>query len=84
MVCAFMPDWFAETSRWVDASIKTAAAESPQNAQLLADWTSAWLLRATDALEPVATLALGEGAGPVFETVVDAFKARAGKLGLPL
>lgn len=84
MICAFMPDWFAETSRWVDASIKTAAAESPQNAQLLADWTRGWLARATDALEPVATLALGEGAGPVLETVVDAFRARVAKLGVTL
>ena len=84
MVCAFMPDWFGETSRWVDASIKTAAAESPHNAQLLAGWTNAWLARATDALEPVATLALGEGAGSVLETVVDLFKARVAKLGVAL
>lgn len=84
MVASFMPDWFAETSRWVDASIKTAAAESPENAALLSTWTRCWLARATEAMEPIATLALGGGAGPILDTVVETFRARVTKLGLSI
>jgi phenol hydroxylase P1 protein len=30
MLTQFMTDWFAETRKWVDATVKTAAAESPR------------------------------------------------------
>jgi phenol hydroxylase P1 protein len=30
MLTQFMTDWYAETRKWVDATVKTAAAESPR------------------------------------------------------
>jgi phenol hydroxylase P1 protein len=35
MLLRFQTEWFAETCKWVDASVKTAAAESSENARLL-------------------------------------------------
>jgi hypothetical protein len=38
MLTEFQVDWFDETSRWVDATLKTAADESLANAAQLAQW----------------------------------------------
>ena len=32
MLTEFINDWYDETTRWVDATVKTAAEESPENA----------------------------------------------------
>lgn len=81
MLTQFMSDWHVESVRWVDATVKTAAAESPANATLLAGWIAHWRGRALDALEPLARLALGEEGGEVLKQVAGAFDARVGKLG---
>lgn len=59
MLCAFMPEWQDESSRWIDNVIKIAAAESPANRGLIAEWARVWADRAQAALAPVADLALG-------------------------
>lgn len=59
MLTAFMPEWFDESARWVDAVIKIAAAESADNRALIAGWVRDWGARAQAALQPVAALALG-------------------------
>jgi phenol/toluene 2-monooxygenase (NADH) P1/A1 len=60
MLTAFMPEWHDESARWVDAVVKTAAAESDANRSLIAGWAKAWAARAEAALAPVAELALGD------------------------
>jgi phenol hydroxylase P1 protein len=60
MLTSFMPEWHDESARWVDAVIKTAAAESDANRVLIARWVQAWTERALAALAPVAQLALGD------------------------
>jgi len=60
MLTAFMPEWHDESARWVDAVVKTAAAESDANRKLIAQWVQAWTERAQAALAPVAQLALGD------------------------
>ncbi|WP_028311575.1 aromatic/alkene monooxygenase hydroxylase subunit beta [Derxia gummosa] len=82
MLTAFMTDWFAETGKWVDAVVKTAAAESDANRALLSQWTAAWRDRALAALEPVAASAFGDDSAEVLATVAQTFASRAAKLGL--
>lgn len=82
MLLRFQSEWFAETSKWIDATIKTAAAESPENAALLSQWTAAWRERAIAALAPLAAHALGDGAEAALADVVRRFDARATKAGL--
>ena len=77
--------WFEETAKWVDAVVKTMAAESSENNALISGWTAkgrdTWL----EALTPMAQAAMGEEqAGIALEAVKTAFNTRAGKLGLKL
>lgn len=81
MLLRFQAEWFAESSRWVDASVKVAAAE---NRELVSGWTRVWLDRAVAALTPLAVFALGDQGEPVMTELVEQFKARAAKLGLGL
>lgn len=82
MIQEFMVNWFDETSRWVDATVKTAAAESKANAGLLAQWAAHWKTLITEALAPLATEALGAGAQEALAAATRNLDARVAKLGL--
>ena len=82
MLTEFMDTWYAESLKWVDAFVKTAAAESPENKQLLSAWTRDWTVRAADALAPLAKLMYFDDAQPVLDEVRAALLARITKLGL--
>lgn len=82
MLLRFPNEWFTEASKWVDATIKTAAGESAANAELLSGWFAAWRDRALQALIPVAELALGDGASAAIAASLSALDARAAKAGL--
>lgn len=82
MLTQFMPEWFAETSRWIDAVAKTAAAESEENRALITRWVAEWSDRAQAALSPIAELALGAQGHEALGEVVESFKARCKKAGL--
>ncbi|NMM28265.1 MAG: phenol hydroxylase [Glaciimonas sp.] len=84
MLTRFQSEWYAETSKWVDATLKTAVGESSENQQLISLWTSTWRDRAVKALKPIAVLALGKKADAVMTELVDEFNARAVKFGLTL
>lgn len=84
MLTRFQTEWFAETRKWVDASIKTAAAESPENKALLSQWTTHYRDQALDALAPLARFALGEQTDAVMAELKEEFNARAAKAGLAL
>lgn len=84
MLTQFMTDWFGETKKWVDATVKTAAAESADNRALLARWTAHWRDRAAAALLPVARIALGERSDEVVAEVVSQFNARLAKAGVEI
>ena len=81
MLSEFMIDWFAESSRWVDAVLKTASAESVANRALLAGWCTHWLPRVEAALAPLATAAFAETASAELNAVMSALTARYAKLG---
>lgn len=82
MLTAFMPEWHDESARWVDAVVKTAAAESEANAQHIAAWVQAWAERALEALAPVARLALGDTGGRALDDAATQLAERCRKAGL--
>lgn len=82
MMTGFLADWFADNSRWTDAVLKAAAAESEENRATLNGWLNKWGARAAEALTPVAISVLGD-LGPA--AIADAraqLSARLDKLGL--
>ncbi len=84
MLTQFMTDWSTETSKWVDAQIKVAAAESPENQEKLSAWTRQWSERIGAALLPLAQHVYGDDAENVLSEVRTAFETRVKKTGLSL
>ncbi|MBL8465661.1 MAG: aromatic/alkene monooxygenase hydroxylase subunit beta [Thauera sp.] len=84
MLTQFMTDWHAETRKWTDATMKTAAAESGDNKEVLGTWVTHWRDRAASALLPVARIAVGERADELTAEVVQQFNARMAKAGVAL
>lgn len=82
MLTRFQSEWYAESSKWVDASIRTAATASDENRTLVSGWLRTWRDRAAEALAPVARLALGARAESVCVEILEQFNTRAAKLGL--
>jgi phenol hydroxylase P1 protein len=80
----FMSEWFEESARWVDAQLKTAAAESAENKALLAGWARRWRERAVEAVAPVAAAVLGADGQAVLDRVVTDLGARATRAGVAL
>jgi phenol hydroxylase P1 protein len=82
MLTAFMVEWFEESSRWIDAVVKVAAAESQDNHNLIRTWVHDWSARAQAALAPVAALALAEAAPAALEDARAALDSRLQKAGV--
>jgi phenol/toluene 2-monooxygenase (NADH) P1/A1 len=82
MLTSFMPEWYDETVRWVDAVVKVAAAESPENKALIAGWAKTWGDRTVAALAPVAEIALGDQGQTALAAVRATYDARCKKAGL--
>lgn len=82
MLTAFMPEWHAESARWIDAVLKTASAESADNRQLIGGWIQHWADRAQTALESVAELALGAAGKQALADARTALAQRSKKAGL--
>lgn len=84
MLTAFMPEWHDESGRWIDAVVKTMAAESEDNRALLTHWLRGWEERAAEALLPVAELALRDAGRSVLEETRQQLRVRAAKCGIAL
>lgn len=84
MLTRFQAEWFGDHCKWVDAVLKTAAAESAENKALLSQWARAWRERALEALQPVAAIGLGDQAAAAMDRVAAALDARLAKAGLAL
>ena len=82
MMTRFMAEWAGETAKWVDAQIKVAAAESPENKALLSQWVQQYRSQTLAALAPLAQRAFGDKADEVIAEVTAEFNARCAKLGL--
>jgi phenol hydroxylase P1 protein len=84
MMTRFMSEWATETSKWVDAQIKVAAAESPENKALISGWVKQYRAPVLEALTPISKRAFGNKAESVLTEVTDQFNARCAKLGLAI
>lgn len=82
MLTAFMPEWHEESARWIDAVVKTAAAESEANRALITGWVQTWTERALEALTPVAGLALGDVGAAALEDAAALLADRCRKAGV--
>lgn len=83
MMTEFMVEWRAEHTRWVDAVVKTAAAESAANQTLVSGWAKDWIARSVEAAKPLSAHVLGDN-GAAVATVEADLVARCRKLGLDL
>ena len=82
LVTEFMREWFGEASRWVDATVKTAASASAENTALLNQWVAQWWPRVAEAVAPLLAAAFEDRAEAVAAAQRGALNARLGKLGL--
>lgn len=82
MLTAFMPEWHEESARWIDAVVKTAAAESDANRSLITGWVQAWTERSLEALTPLAALALGDVGAAALEDAAALLADRCRKAGV--
>lgn len=82
MLLTFPNEWYDETSPWVDAVCKTAAAESDANRALLADWATGHRVTALNALAPLADRMFGTAGRQTLGEVDAAFGTRLQRLGL--
>lgn len=82
MLTVFMPDWHKESARWVDAVLKTMAAESPENHQHLQQWVSSSIQNVQAALAPLARLAMPQHGQAALQAARDELDARLIKIGL--
>lgn len=84
MLTRFQREWYTENVKWVDAALKAAAADNPENKALLAGWIKSWRDRAAKVLAPIAAKAFGAQGATILEEVVEQLNARAAKAGIPL
>jgi phenol hydroxylase P1 protein len=85
MLTDFALEWFGESSRWVDATLKTAAAESDQNKAQIEQWANAWSTRVIEALTPIAVAEFGaEGEATLAEIRAELVTRAKKKSGLDL
>ncbi|WP_434663389.1 aromatic/alkene monooxygenase hydroxylase subunit beta [Paraburkholderia sp. A3BS-1L] len=82
MLTAFMPEWHDETIRWVDAVVKTMAAESQDNKAVLTQWLRNWEEQAATALLPLAELAFPASGHSALDETRQQLRARLAKLGI--
>ncbi|MBS0468543.1 MAG: aromatic/alkene monooxygenase hydroxylase subunit beta [Proteobacteria bacterium] len=84
MLTRFQAEWTQDANKWVDSVIKTAAAESADNKELLSGWYAHWRARVQEALAPVAALGLGDAGAAALERSVAMLDARMAKAGLAI
>ncbi len=84
MLTEFMEDWYKESAKWTDATLKVAAAESDENKALIEFWLVKWMPRVLEAIEPLTKDAMGDRAGEFVDSVVSDLRARANKIKLEL
>jgi phenol hydroxylase P1 protein len=82
LLTRFQTELFDDSSKWVDASLRIAAAENPENKVQLQTWIAHWRARAIAALQPLASMALGGEADAALTRVSARLDARLAKAGL--
>ncbi len=80
MLISFVPEWFDESRRWVDAVVKTMALAKEKNRNTLTQWVQHWQARAEAALAPIAELTFGRL--DELSLTIAAINERIDKIGL--
>lgn len=82
MLSVFMSEWYTESSPWVNAVLKTCAAESEANKAQLNAWYMTYTEKVKQSLEPVADFILGEIGQSLLNMLKDQLDTRAHSLGI--
>lgn len=82
MLCEFMSEWYTESCRWVDATLKIAAEESTSNQNLLNTWLAQWSPRLRETLLPLAGKAFANDAPGIVDQLFTKLRTRAAAVGL--
>ena len=82
MLTRFEAEWFGESSRWTNAVVKLAAAESEANKARIEGWIAQYLPLARAAVEGPAGIIFGAETAGVVDQLVEQFSARLAKLGI--
>lgn len=82
LLTRFQTELFEDSSKWVDACLKVAAAENPANKAQLQAWIAHWRGRAVLALQPLASMALGTEGDAALARVGARLDTRLAKAGL--
>ena len=82
MLTRFQVEWFQDHCKWVDSVLKAVASENADNAAQLKTWVASWKARAEEALAPLASIGLCDGAVGAMERVNAQLAARLAKAGL--
>ncbi|MSR14586.1 MAG: phenol hydroxylase [Gammaproteobacteria bacterium] len=78
----FMRDWYTESVRWTDSTIRVAANESQENKATIQTWIARWEPRVRAAVTPLAVAAFASQATGVLDSIFTDLAARRVKLGL--
>ncbi|MBL3556355.1 MULTISPECIES: aromatic/alkene monooxygenase hydroxylase subunit beta [Marinobacter] len=84
MLTQFMTNWFTESKKWTNGVLKVTAAESDENAKVLAEWINHWSDRAVSAILPIVNSVLDERVDEMVSEELEAFRARIAKTGIQL
>jgi len=82
LLTRFQTELFEDSSKWVDACLKVAAAENPENKLQLQTWIAHWRGRAVTALQPLASMALGSEGDAALARTAARLDTRLAKAGL--
>ena len=82
MLTEFFIDWFTESKRWTDSTIKVAAGESAENKALLESWMNRWQPQVSAAAKLVADFAFADRSDDVMQQIQSELDARSKKIGL--
>ena len=82
MLTEFMRDWYKDHSRWVDATMKTAIAESAENKAVIEGYITKWRARIAESVAPLAQAGLGENAESALGFVQTDLEKRLKRMGL--
>ena len=82
LLTRFQSELFDDSSKWVDACLKVAAAENPANKAQLQTWIAHWRGRAMVALQPLARMALGTDGDAALARSAARLDTRLAKAGL--
>lgn len=82
MLTELFIDWYAESRRWTDATIKVAIDESDQNSKLMQSWTEKWKPEVVAAAQRIADAVFTDHSEEVMRSILDELDDRSRKLGL--